>query len=107
LKQPRHPAKRAGAIAPPQALFLTVRVIPNASKTDLAGRRGEALKVKVREPALEGRANAALIAFLSDTLGCPKSAIRVARGETSRDKTIAITLPDADHPGALRRLGLG
>ena len=111
MKRRRH-ASGGNQGAPPPApvdplLFtVEVRVIPNAPKTALAGMRGPALKIKVAAPPEGGRANAALVAFLAEIVECPRNAIRIVRGETSRDKTISITLPHERRTAALRRLGL-
>lgn len=69
---------------------LAVKVIPNAPRTEITGWLGEALKVKVHAPPIEGRANAALCEFLADTLGLPRRAVIVLRGDTSRQKLVRI-----------------
>ena len=59
--------------------------------TALAGRAADgAWKVKVREPAREGRANEAVVALLAEGLDVPRTRVRVARGMTSRSKTIEV-----------------
>jgi uncharacterized protein (TIGR00251 family) len=71
-----------------------VRVTPRASRTAIAGLFGEgdeaALKIALRAPAVEGRANASLIEFLADLLGTPRSAIEIASGQHARIKTIVV-----------------
>jgi uncharacterized protein (TIGR00251 family) len=71
-----------------------VRVTPRASRTAIAGSFGEgseaALKIALQAPALEGRANAALIAFLADLLGTPRSAVEIAGGQHARMKMIVV-----------------
>ena len=69
---------------------LALKAIPNAPRNEVVGWLGEALKVKVRAPPLEGRANEALCEFLADTLGLPRRAVTVLRGETSRQKIVRI-----------------
>lgn len=69
---------------------LALKAIPNAPRTEVVGWLGDALKVKVHAPPVEGRANAALCAFLADTLGLPRRAVTVLRGDTSRLKTVRI-----------------
>ena len=69
---------------------LTIKAIPNAPRSAVIGWLGEALKVKVHAPAVEGRANEALCEFLADTLGIPRRDVRVLRGQTSRQKVLAI-----------------
>ena len=69
---------------------LKVRAVPNASKNEVAGLRGDALKIRIQTPPADGRANKELIRFLSKSLGLPKSAITILRGEKSRDKLVGI-----------------
>jgi uncharacterized protein len=74
-----------------QKLTLMLHVQPNAKKSEIAGPHGDALKVKVAAPAMDNKANAALIELLSEMLGVPKSAIVVRHGATGRRKVIEIT----------------
>jgi uncharacterized protein (TIGR00251 family) len=67
-----------------------VRVQPGASKDEIAGEYGGAIKIRLSAPAVEGRANDALIAFLAQLLKTPKSAVRILSGERSRSKRIEI-----------------
>ena len=76
--------EREGAVA-----FL-VRVQPRASKEEIAGEMGGALKVRLRAPAVEDRANEALVEFLAQLLKTPRSAVRILSGERSRTKRIEI-----------------
>ncbi len=69
---------------------LALKAIPNAPRNEIVGWLGEALKVKVHAPALEGRANAELCDFLADALQLPRRAVTVARGDTSRQKVIHV-----------------
>ncbi len=66
---------------------LAIKAIPNAPCNAVAGWLGDALKVRVHAPALEGRANDELCAFLADTLGLPRRAVSVAQGDKSRQKS--------------------
>jgi uncharacterized protein len=72
-------------------LTLTLHVQPGARKSGLAGLHGGALKVKIAAPAIDNKANTALIEFLSTTLGVPKSSIAVRHGATARRKVVAIS----------------
>jgi uncharacterized protein len=74
----------------PQGLTLRVRVQPRASRDGLSGERQGALVVRLTAPPLEGRANEALTRLLAATLGVAPSAVRVLRGETARDKLVAV-----------------
>lgn len=69
---------------------LAIKAIPNAPRNAVAGWLGDALKVKVHAPALEGRANDELCEFISDTLGLPRRAVTVAMGDKSRQKLLLI-----------------
>lgn len=69
---------------------LALKAIPNAPRNEVVGWLGEALKVKVHAPALEGRANDELCEFLADALQLPRRAVTVARGDKSRQKLIRI-----------------
>jgi uncharacterized protein (TIGR00251 family) len=68
----------------------SVRVQPRASKDEIAGEMGGALKVRLRAPAVEDRANEALVEFLAGLLKRPKSAVRILSGERSRTKRVEI-----------------
>lgn len=74
----------------PPSCLLPVKVVPNAPRTAVAGWLGEALKVRVQAPPVEGRANAALCAGLAERLGLPGSAVSVARGTTASRKLVRI-----------------
>jgi uncharacterized protein len=67
-----------------------VRVQPRASKDEISGTWEGALKVRLSAPAVESRANEALVAFLSDLLKTPKSAVRIQSGEHARTKRVEI-----------------
>jgi uncharacterized protein len=67
-----------------------VRVQPRASKDEVAGEMGGALKIRLQAPAVENRANEALVEFLAHFLKTPKSAVRILSGERSRTKRIEI-----------------
>jgi uncharacterized protein (TIGR00251 family) len=73
---------------------LAVRAQPGAKKTAIAGVYGEGqaaqLKIAVQAPPLEGRANAALVAFLAETFGLPKNAVELLAGESSRSKVFLL-----------------
>ena len=72
------------------ACTLELKTIPNAPRNEVAGWLGAALKVKVHAPALDGRANDALLEFLADRLGLPRRAVALVRGEKSRHKLVRI-----------------
>ena len=70
--------------------ILQVHVIPNARRDVVVGKHGGALKIKLRAPAIEGKANAALLCFLAEQLKLPRKGIVLKSGEKSRDKAIQI-----------------
>lgn len=69
---------------------LAIKAIPNAPRSEVVGWLGDALKVKVHAPPVEGKANDALCEFLADTLDLPCRAVTIARGDTSRQKLVRI-----------------
>lgn len=83
---------------------LAVRVQPRASRSGIAGWHGEALRVRLQAPPVDGAANAALVRLLAEALGLPRERVRLLQGTASRAKTVEIAGlgPDA----VLGRLGL-
>lgn len=87
-----------------KGLLLPVRAVPRAAKNELQGVHGDALKIRLQAPPVEGKANAALIRFLSDALDIPRTQLSIASGETGRNKAVRITgLSKAD---LIKKLGL-
>ena len=72
-------------------MVLSVKVQPRASKNAVGEVLGRELKVKVTAPPVDSAANEGLIEFLAETLSCPRSAIRIIRGQTSRHKQVVVT----------------
>ena len=70
--------------------ILRFHVVPNAKVDIVAGEHAGAVKIKLRAPAVEQKANAALIRFLAERLELPRHAIVLERGHRSRDKLIRI-----------------
>lgn len=83
------------------SVVLTLHIQPGAKKTEFVGLHGEALKIRLAAPPVDGKANAALCAFLADFCGVPKSAVSLVSGETSRAKRVRV---DGASAGALTRL---
>lgn len=67
-----------------------VRVQPRASKDEVVGEMEGALKIRLQAPAVENRANEALVEFLAHLLKTPKSAVRILAGERSRTKRVEV-----------------
>jgi len=70
---------------------LAVHVQPGARRSEVAGRHGDRLKIRIAAPALDGRANDALVAFIADRLRVPKARIALVKGERSREKLLAVS----------------
>ena len=71
-------------------MILDLYVQPGASRTGFDGRHGERLKVKLRERAVDGAANEALVEFLAEHYGVPRRSVRIASGLKSRLKRVVI-----------------
>ncbi|MDV6234808.1 DUF167 domain-containing protein [Leptospira ellisii] len=71
---------------------LTVKVKPNSKKTFLKKEEDGSITIAVREPALEGKANEAVISALSEEFGLGKSKIRILSGEKSKKKLVELDL---------------
>lgn len=67
-----------------------VRVVPRAQKNAIQGELGDALKVRLCAPPVDGAANAALVEFLADKAGVPRSRVRIVSGATGRNKRVEI-----------------
>lgn len=76
--------------------LLTIRAQPGASRSEVAGPYGEALRIRLAAPANDGKANAELVRFLARTLGVPPRLVTLVRGQASRDKVVQVAQPDAD-----------
>jgi len=75
------------------ALVLALHVQPGAKRTEVAGAHGDALKIRLAAPPVDGKANAALLRFLAEAFGVPRHAVTLLRGETSRQKTVRVEAP--------------
>lgn len=71
-------------------LTLTIQTTPNAPRSEIVGWLGDRLKVKVKAPAVEGKANAELLRFLAECFGVRPQAVTLVRGGTARLKTVHI-----------------
>jgi len=69
---------------------LRFHIVPNAKQNKVMGEHGSAIKIKLRAPALEGKANAALRSFLAEELKIAERRITLKRGQKSREKIIRI-----------------
>ena len=69
----------------------TVKVHPGGKRNAVTGVVGDALKLSLTAPPVEGKANAACIEFLAELLNLPRSSITIAAGQSSRSKVIRVT----------------
>jgi uncharacterized protein len=73
-----------------QGVLFAVKVHPRAKKDAITGEFGDALKVSLTTPPVEGRANDACIEFFAKLLKVPRSSVTIASGQTSRNKVIRV-----------------
>ena len=74
----------------PEGFVLKIFVLPRSSKNMLAGRHGDALKIKLTAPPVEGAANKMCITFLAQRLGLPKASLKIVSGHAGRTKLILV-----------------
>jgi uncharacterized protein (TIGR00251 family) len=87
---------RIESTAENRAVLFSVRVQPGASSDEIVGEMGGALKIRLRAPAVEDRANEALIEYLAQTLNTSKAAVRILSGARSRTKRMEVRGVSAD-----------
>ena len=95
--------KPAWCSATPGGVRLAVQITPGAKQTEVLGVHDDALKLKLQAQPVEGRANDALIRFLADLLGLPRSAVSITHGLSSRKKVVAVKAPQL-RPDDIARL---
>ncbi|MDP1993582.1 MAG: DUF167 domain-containing protein [Syntrophales bacterium] len=74
----------------PAGAVFRIRVVPRASRSEVAGIQGDALKLRLNAPPLEGKANDECIRFLAEILGVKKAQVTIIAGHTARTKTVAV-----------------
>ena len=74
----------------PNGAVLNLRIIPRAHKNAIQGELGDALKIRLCAPPVEGAANTALVEFLAETLSIPRARIQLLAGATSRNKRVLL-----------------
>ena len=67
-----------------------VRVQPRASRSEIVGVHGDAMKIRLSAPPVDGAANEALVELIADVLGVGRRAVRIVSGETSRSKVVEV-----------------
>jgi hypothetical protein len=80
----------------PGGCRLDLSVSPNARRTAADGLHDGALRVRLAAPPVDGKANAQLLGWLADQLGCPKRAVTLLRGDSARRKQVQVDLPEAE-----------
>lgn len=73
------------------AIILTLHVQPGAKRSEIAGLHGEALKIRLAAPPIEGRANDALLRYLAELFSVPQRNVELLRGAQSRHKVVRIS----------------
>ena len=76
-------------------ILVNLKIVPNSSKNDIVLEE-DFVKVKITAQPIEGKANKALIEFLSKKFKIPKTSIEVVKGETSKEKTLFFKTEDAE-----------
>jgi hypothetical protein len=86
------------------AARIAVRVQPGAKKNAVLGKRGDAWKIALQAPPVEGRANRACIEYVAKLLGVKRSAVSILKGEKIRDKIVEIKGLNNDETSAALRI---
>ncbi len=73
------------------AVILTLHVQPGAKRSEISGLHGDALKIRLAAPPIEGRANEALLRFIADLFAVPLRNVELLRGAQSRHKMVKVT----------------
>lgn len=72
------------------ALTFSVKIVPRASKNQIVGKEGDAVKIRLNAPPVEGKANEALVRFLAETFGVSRAQIEIVAGHASRHKVVRV-----------------
>lgn len=82
-------------------LLLTIRLQPRASRDEIVGPHGDALKIRITAPPVEGQANAHLIRFLAAAFEVSRSQVSLVSGDTARSKQLRVNSPRRLPPEAM------
>jgi hypothetical protein len=85
-------------------IVVNVFVQPRASRNQVAGLHGEALKLRLTAPPVEGAANKMCIVFLADLLGVPKSTLEIVAGHSNRSKQVLVRSTADRSPADLKKI---
>jgi uncharacterized protein len=73
-----------------QSVLLSIRVQPRAKRDEVVGERAGAIVIRLKAPPVDGKANAALIAFIANAANLPRSRVEIVRGATAREKVVRV-----------------
>ena len=79
----------------PDGIVVNLKISPNAKKNEII-KDGDIIKVKITAQPIDGKANKALVEYLSKNFKIPKNSIKILKGETSKDKTVLFETTDAE-----------
>lgn len=88
----------------PRGAEFSIKVHPRARKNEITGEVGDAIKVSLTAPPVDGKANEAVIRFFSELLDVSRASVTIAAGETSRQKLIRVASLSADEVRSRLRL---
>lgn len=71
-------------------VILNLHIQPGAKRTEVVGPHGDALKIRLAAPPVDGKANAALLAFIAEKVGAGRTAVELVSGQSSRAKRVCI-----------------
>ena len=74
----------------PEGITIALKVVPRAKRDEIVGVEGDALKVRLTAPPVEGKANEALVKFLAARLGVKRADVEILHGETGRHKLVRV-----------------
>ncbi len=83
-----------------EVITLTLHIQPGAKRSEIAGLHGEALKIRLAAPPVEGRANEALMKFIAELFDVPVRQVELKQGSQSRHKVVAVSGSKVE-PGSL------
>lgn len=84
-------------------LIVNIKIVPNSKKNEII-REEEFVKIKITAQPIDGKANKALIEFLSKNFKIPKTSIKILKGETSKEKTILFETKDEEKLQKLKEI---
>lgn len=77
-------------------IIIKIHVVPNSSKTQIVGDHGDRLKIKIKAPPVDGKANEEVIDFLCEKLGIKKNQAELLTGQASKSKNILLKIENID-----------